>query len=214
MGVFEVDLPQSTFTIGRADEADLTLPDQTVSRVHARIALDQGHCTLEDADSTHGTTVNGKRIQRQVLRHGDSIVIAMYQLEFRTHAELPGAAAAAARAKMLLRGEYCMLPSSAPLRFRILDIAPQDVFASGDTLELGCGGILIPIATPPDDGTCLELHITWPNQTSTDYLGEIQGVIHEESLHWLCVKLHSLPQEKHEATVECAQPGPWAEVLS
>ncbi|MFN0123166.1 MAG: FHA domain-containing protein [Blastocatellia bacterium] len=60
--------------IGRGDDCDLILDGETVSRHHCTLArLDDGF-TIQDC-SRNGTFVNGKRIRKSELRHGDQIRI-------------------------------------------------------------------------------------------------------------------------------------------
>lgn len=58
--------------IGRAPGSTVVLDDPTVSRVHARISGNGGEeATIEDAGSSHGTWVDGARIDRPIqLRDG------------------------------------------------------------------------------------------------------------------------------------------------
>ncbi len=62
-------------TIGRSPENDVVLSDPQVSRVHARIVLDDGRVAIEDAGSLNGTYVNGERAGRARLSANDAIVI-------------------------------------------------------------------------------------------------------------------------------------------
>lgn len=213
-GVFEFYLPYGSVTVGRSDHADIWLPHPTVSRVHATISLDNNEYVLEDANSNYGTMVNNKRVESQVLRHGDSIQISLYVLQYRTHPALPGASAAAARARMLLRTKFCLLPSTMRLKYRTIEVAPREIFKPGDTLKIGHGGLLIPAPAPPGDSVCLELQLYWPNQQSKRYLGEILGVIEESGTHWMCVKLHTVAREIHEVVVAASPVGQWVEVAA
>jgi GAF domain-containing protein len=61
------------FVIGRSSECNLALPQSYVSRNHATIAHDGTQFVLEDAQSRHGTFVNGEQVTRSPLRPGDSI---------------------------------------------------------------------------------------------------------------------------------------------
>jgi len=212
VGAFEYELPERIVTIGRSPEADIQLPNPRVSRAHATVSFQDGQFILEDAGSTGGTVLNGQAVKRHELRHGDTIQIGMYLLEFRAHRALPGAAQAAARAKLLLRSEFCLLPSSIRMKYRSLSVAPQEVFRPGDTLKIGYGGVLVPTPVPPDDSACLELELTWPSGASRRYLGEVVGVIEEQGLYWACTKLHSVPKHMHEATVAAGALGEWVEV--
>jgi hypothetical protein len=62
-------------TIGRSEENDVVLTDPQVSRRHARIVLEDGRVTIEDAGSLNGTYVNGERAGRARLAPNDAIVI-------------------------------------------------------------------------------------------------------------------------------------------
>lgn len=62
--------------IGRDAAADFQIPLSTISRQHTRITEADEVYTLEDLGSTHGTTLNGKRLSKgdkKVLRNGDVI---------------------------------------------------------------------------------------------------------------------------------------------
>jgi serine phosphatase RsbU (regulator of sigma subunit) len=61
-------------TIGRAGGADLVLANQHVSRRHAKLLTVNGGYEIQDLDSSYGTFVNGERITRRPLKHGDRIV--------------------------------------------------------------------------------------------------------------------------------------------
>ncbi len=77
------------FLIGKiAREADLILPEPSVSRMHARIykKTDQNQWELEDLNSTNGTFVNGTKLDaytKQIIKPGDLISIADQEFIFR-----------------------------------------------------------------------------------------------------------------------------------
>jgi phosphoserine phosphatase RsbU/P len=83
----EVEIAQTPFTLGRQGDNDLVLLDNRVSRHHARVLRDLEGFVLEDAESRHGTYVNGERVDRCVLRNGDRIGLGVtdaYRLTFRS----------------------------------------------------------------------------------------------------------------------------------
>jgi len=51
-----------SLTIGRGEQANIRIADQTVSRVHARISLGPEGPVIEDAGSSFGTTVSGNAV--------------------------------------------------------------------------------------------------------------------------------------------------------
>ena len=73
--------------IGRSASADVAFDDGSVSRRHAVVmARTDGTAELLDDGSLNGTFVNGERVRRRVLAHGDVLLIgrrAMRYLEVR-----------------------------------------------------------------------------------------------------------------------------------
>lgn len=68
-----VALRSDQLTIGRSPRADLHLPEEGVSRKHARICWIDGAYVLEDLGSQNGTFVWGKPAAAVQLRQGDLI---------------------------------------------------------------------------------------------------------------------------------------------
>ncbi len=87
--VREYPLNDKEVTIGRAPGNPIQLDDATVSSLHARVeilpsAYLEGFSDvwLEDKNSTNGTLINGRRITRVRLKHGDVVGIGSHKLEF------------------------------------------------------------------------------------------------------------------------------------
>ncbi len=59
--------------IGRSPGQDLVLKEAYVSRRHAVIARQNGHFELIDQNSSHGTFLNGQRVERATLKPGDAL---------------------------------------------------------------------------------------------------------------------------------------------
>ena len=74
--------PQRSYTLGRADDCEILLPGSHVSRRHASLHWVNKHWVLEDLNSTHGTEVNGLRVNRHELADGDRVGIGEYKLAF------------------------------------------------------------------------------------------------------------------------------------
>jgi serine phosphatase RsbU (regulator of sigma subunit) len=60
-------------SIGRSPDQDLVLKEAYVSRRHAVITRQNGHFELIDQNSSHGTFVNGQRVERSLLKSGDAL---------------------------------------------------------------------------------------------------------------------------------------------
>ncbi|APT91608.1 signal peptide protein [Corynebacterium phocae] len=69
--------------IGRANDADLRLPDTGVSRHHAEITWNGSDAVLVDLQSTNGTTVNDTPIENWLLADGDVITMGHSHIEVR-----------------------------------------------------------------------------------------------------------------------------------
>ena len=72
-------------TIGRAEGADIRLADAAVSKAHAAIEVRGADHMLLDLESANGTFVNGNRITRHLLNHGDTIEILDFQIRYVDH---------------------------------------------------------------------------------------------------------------------------------
>lgn len=68
-------------TIGRSEEADVSIDNTAISRLHASLELKGGVHFLTDLGSTNGTTVNGERITGTVpVSEKDTITIGKFRL--------------------------------------------------------------------------------------------------------------------------------------
>jgi two-component system cell cycle response regulator len=66
-------LGEQVHRVGRANECEVWLSDDGVSRKHASISFENGGYVIEDTQSANGTFVGGQRVDRAVLRDGDLI---------------------------------------------------------------------------------------------------------------------------------------------
>lgn len=74
------------FTMGRGRDADVQLDDESISRRHAKLLVqDDGCAVIEDLGSQNGTFINGKPIVGSTrLEVGDHITLGTYDLELVT----------------------------------------------------------------------------------------------------------------------------------
>ena len=69
-------IPGSLKTMGRAPRADFVVDAALVSRVHCRFTLNGGgQLQIEDLGSTNGTFVNGRKVAKETLSHGDKLTV-------------------------------------------------------------------------------------------------------------------------------------------
>ena len=77
------DIEKEGIVIGRADDADIPLDDQSVSRKHVRITKQKKEFIVADLGSTNGTYLNDAKIeQATILRNGDRIKIGTTIFKF------------------------------------------------------------------------------------------------------------------------------------
>jgi len=89
-GEQEIRLSPGANLLGRTADCIVRFEAVSVSRVHARLVVNQQGTVVEDLDSKNGTFVNGTRITGQVtLRDGDEIRIGAVPLTFHSTAGLP-----------------------------------------------------------------------------------------------------------------------------
>ena len=69
-------------SIGRTPDNDLQIDAKFISRHHAVILAGPARTIVEDLNSTNGVLVNGRRVTRQVLQDGDSVVVGRTQFRF------------------------------------------------------------------------------------------------------------------------------------
>ena len=68
--------PGAIKTVGRTARADFIVDAALVSRLHCRLTADPSdQLVVEDLGSTNGTIVNGKKVERVVLRVGDTLTV-------------------------------------------------------------------------------------------------------------------------------------------
>lgn len=89
----EIALTKERMTIGRRSHNDIVLSHPAVSGAHAVITTILDDSFLEDLRSTNGTFVNGARIGKHFLQHGDTIKLAKYQIEYLADGTRPQSAA-------------------------------------------------------------------------------------------------------------------------
>jgi pSer/pThr/pTyr-binding forkhead associated (FHA) protein len=77
-----IPLAKNVTTMGRHLENDIAFHEEYLSRFHAEIICEDGKYVLYDKQSTSGTYVNSKKIDRCVLNSGDLISVANILIMF------------------------------------------------------------------------------------------------------------------------------------
>ena len=77
------DLHKDEVTIGRSDEATLTIADKLSSRIHAKISRDNKRYFIEDLNSRNSTKINSREVKGKIeLLPGDKILIGEVEFTF------------------------------------------------------------------------------------------------------------------------------------
>jgi len=77
-----IPLGKKVTRIGRQLDNDVVFHEEAVSRFHAEIRYEDGKYVLYDNQSTTGTYVNSKRVERCVLNSSDLISFSLIQVMF------------------------------------------------------------------------------------------------------------------------------------
>ncbi|BBM88164.1 ATP-binding protein [Candidatus Uabimicrobium amorphum] len=82
--------PGSNLVVGRGDDCDLQIADESVSRVHCYISMLDQTPSIRDANSVNGIFVNNQRIQdRATLYTNDLIQIGLIKIRLHESNEIP-----------------------------------------------------------------------------------------------------------------------------
>ena len=77
---FELD--KNEIIVGRGEDADLLLPNVSVSRHHAKVSVGDTDVRITDLESRNATLVNGQRITEITLNSGDEVAMGKYVLVY------------------------------------------------------------------------------------------------------------------------------------
>jgi pSer/pThr/pTyr-binding forkhead associated (FHA) protein len=67
-------------TVGRAPRADFIVDAALVSRLHCRLTAGEHALEVVDLESTNGTFVNDKRVEKATLANGDRLRVGRVEL--------------------------------------------------------------------------------------------------------------------------------------
>jgi FHA domain-containing protein len=76
----EIPLGTRPVTIGRAPDNDIPIDNLAVSNYHARVYVEAGSLVVEDLNSLNGSYLNDIRVERAMLKDGDTILIGKHHI--------------------------------------------------------------------------------------------------------------------------------------
>lgn len=80
--VREYPIEKDTLSIGRKHGNDIQLNDLTVSGRHALFTVMGDNTFVDDLGSTNGTLINGGRVAKSPVKHGDIIQVGNFQFTY------------------------------------------------------------------------------------------------------------------------------------
>jgi pSer/pThr/pTyr-binding forkhead associated (FHA) protein len=80
MELKEIPLGTRPVTIGRAPDNDIPIDNLSVSNYHARVYVEAGSLVVEDLNSLNGSFLNDIRVERAMLKDGDTILIGKHHI--------------------------------------------------------------------------------------------------------------------------------------
>jgi DNA-binding NtrC family response regulator len=83
----EYVISSDVIRVGKSDDNDLVLPEETVSRMHCEIIRDQKGHLVRDLHSTNGTFLDGAEIREAYIRSGSVVTVGEVQLKFQPFEE-------------------------------------------------------------------------------------------------------------------------------
>lgn len=133
-----VDLTEAGVTVGRGEAADLRIPVNAVSRVHARFFLKDGRPHVVDMKSLNGTTVNGEpAVDPRPFQKGDRVLLGEILVKWVEGPEAPAPAPPAETSGTVsaaLRGTKGTNPAKVAMEDRAFD-ASGSIFIPHASLE-------------------------------------------------------------------------------
>ncbi|MBI4798444.1 MAG: FHA domain-containing protein [Desulfarculus sp.] len=78
-----LELTRRESLLGRGEDATLRLGDQEASRHHCKLVLAERSLEVRDLGSANGTWVNGQRVERGQLMHGDVLRVGLSDMALR-----------------------------------------------------------------------------------------------------------------------------------
>ena len=76
----EVPLGTRPVTIGRAPDNDIPIDNLAVSNYHERVYVEAGSLVVEDLNSLNGSFLNDIRVERAMLKDGDTVLIGKHHI--------------------------------------------------------------------------------------------------------------------------------------
>jgi len=130
----EIGIDVNPVAIGRAPKGEIFIDNPAVSFHHARVFSEGGVYYIEDLGSLNGTFLNGARVTKAPLSHGDVITVGKHTVRFSL--DRPGAKAVVVAPRPELEDDGAKLTGTMVLDTKMRREL-QEAFAKGKTAFAG-----------------------------------------------------------------------------
>lgn len=130
---FDHALDGESFVIGRSSKADLTVPDRSMSRLHARLFVQDGAWFIEDLGSRNGTLLGGRPVEQPTrIGHGAMMQVGSTSITLR---EATRPVSGGARGEVPSHDSHTIFRSAAELLQEPQEIRTDSAIPSGEALR-------------------------------------------------------------------------------
>ena len=155
-------LTQNVIKLGKVASAHLQLDDESVSRMHAIIEVQGDSVSLIDLGSTRGTFVNGQKINKAKLSHGDTITVGDMRIELGIAEEAVAAAPPPVPTQTMTAPPVLAFVPPPPVVQRSAAPAPIAPAPQGDADDFGGGTRAVEVAAMLGDSVVSVKHCMDP----------------------------------------------------
>ena len=158
----EFDLNTEVLTIGRKQGNDVQIENLAVSGHHAKLLTIFEDSFIEDLNSTNGTFVNGKSIDKHALKNGDIVTIGKHELRyinFNKKADNDFEKTVFIGAKTMNNAKAASAPNNIAARLQSAKLqllngksAGKELFLEKESVKLGKPGLQIVVINRRPDG--------------------------------------------------------------
>ncbi len=137
-----LEITAERMSLGRADDNQLVLADDSVSSHHGEVSFDGAMWIFTDLGSTNGTKINGERVEALQLASGGSFTLGDVECVFVGDEEAPSPAPARGSSHTASSGAFASRPYDRSLRTGFGVKKPVKGSGSGGMIALGLLGLL------------------------------------------------------------------------
>ncbi len=162
----DVTVSASEITIGRAPDNTIVLPDQTLSRHHARLVETEEGYDLIDNDSGNGVWIEEKRVKRHPLQHAQYFRLGSRSFQYLDPGQIEVTLTGGDRPAIVLPPTPKPPPEPPPMAEEKAPAVPRRSKAQSPTRPMpALPPLAPPVPPPPEVGLAERLRTRIPRRT-------------------------------------------------